>query len=90
MLRDFGRCEPWAPEKASTLEVINVVGRFRDCSAWVERSEFIVLEDAAASTDSQAATEKRGDFAKKFDQVERLAFVTNGMVRTQRVSLPRL
>ena len=75
--RSFGRCEPWAPERATALQIINVLGRFSRSSAWAQRTEFAVLEDDSAATTDQAATEKRSEFAKKFDQVERLAFMTN-------------
>ena len=75
--RTFGRCEPWAPERATLLDVINVIGRFEDSSSWSKRYEFAVIEDEAAATTDQAATAKRRDFADKFDQVERIAFVTN-------------
>ena len=73
----FGRCEPWAPERATLLEVINIVGRFEDSSEWAKRTEVAVLDDDKASTTAQAATAKRRDFAQKLDQVERLAFVKN-------------
>jgi len=75
--RSFGRCEPWSPDRATLLEVINVVGRFRDSSAWSDRTQFAVLDDASASTSDQAATAKRREFADKMSQVERLAFVEN-------------
>ena len=75
--RTFGRCEFWAAEKATTLQVVNVIGRFSDSGAWVERTDFATIEDASADTTAQAATEKRNAFAKKFDQVERVAFVSN-------------
>ena len=73
----FGRCEPWAPERATLLEVVNVVGRIEDSSAWAERTEVVVLEDDKVSTTEQAATAKRRNMAQKNDQVEKLAFVTN-------------
>ena len=75
--RRFGRCEPWAPEKATLLEVINVIGRFEDSAAWSTRETYAVVDDKASSTPEQAATESRGEFAKKFDQVERVAFIEN-------------
>lgn len=76
--RSFGRCEPWSPDRATLLEVINVVGRFRDSSAWSDRtSPFATVDDASASTADQAATAKRRAFADKMSQVERLAFVEN-------------
>ena len=75
--QSFGRCEPWAPERATLLEVVNVVGRFEDSSAWAERTEVVVLEDDKVSSTEQAATAKRRAMAQKNDQVEKLAFVTN-------------
>ena len=74
--RTFGRCEPWAPERATTLEVINIIGRFEESSQWSARTEF-ATPDASESTTAQAATEKRREFAQKYDQAERLAFNTN-------------
>ena len=75
--RCFGRCEPWAPEKATLLDVINVVGRFRDSKAWAERTEVAVLEDARVDSKDQAATATRRDYANRMGQAERLAFMTN-------------
>ena len=75
--RTFGRCEPWSPDTATLLEVINVVGRFQDSSLWSDRTQFAVLDDASSSTANQAATAKRREFADKMLQVERLAFVEN-------------
>ena len=75
--RSFGRCEFWSAEKASSLQVVNVIGRFRESSQWAERSSYAELEDESVSTTDQAKTAKRRDFAKKFDQVERVAFVEN-------------
>jgi len=75
--KTFGRCEPWAPETASLLDVINVLGRFEDSAAWSTRTTYAVVDDRASSTPEQAATESRGEFAKKFDQVERVAFLEN-------------
>ena len=73
----YGRCEPWAPEKATLLEVINVIGRFRDSAVWAERKEFAVVADAKETTADQAATADRADFAKRLNQVERVAFIQN-------------
>jgi len=75
--RTFGRCEFWAAEKATALQVVNVLGRFGDSAAWAERTDFATLEDDSADTTDQAATEKRNAFAKRFDQVERVAFMRN-------------
>ena len=76
--RTFGRCEPWAPERATLLEVVNVVGRFgADCSEWAERTEFAENVDEKDSTEAQAATAKRRAFADKNNQLERVAFRSN-------------
>lgn len=74
--RTFGRCEPWASERATARQIVGVVGRFTDSASWRDRSSFATV-DASADTPLQAETENRYAVAKKLGQVERVAFLQN-------------
>ena len=75
--RTFGRCEPWASERATARQIVGVVGRFADSASWRDRSSFATVDDASADTPLQAETENRYAVAKKLGQVERVAFLQN-------------
>jgi len=75
--RTFGRCEPWASERATARQIVGVVGRFTDSASWRDRSSFATVDDASADTPLQAETENRYAVAKKLGQVERVAFLQN-------------
>ena len=68
--RTFGRCEPWASERATARQIVGVVGRFTDSASWRDRSSFATVDDASADTPLQAETENRYAVAKKLGQVE--------------------
>jgi len=75
----YSRAEFWTDEKATLLDVLNVMGRWQSSSQWSERTEF-VSEDAfnyREETILQGLTEKRYRMAQKLNQVERAAFFIN-------------
>ena len=55
--RTFGRCEPWASERATARQIVGVVGRFTDSASWRDRSSFATVDDASADTPLQAETD---------------------------------
>ena len=66
--RTFGRCEPWASERATARQIVGVVGRFTDSASWRDRSSFATVDDASADTPLQAETENRYAVAKKLGE----------------------
>ena len=52
--RTFGRCEPWASERATARQIVGVVGRFTDSASWRDRSSFVTVDDASADTCGKA------------------------------------
>lgn len=75
--RKFRPAMFWQGEAVSTLEIINVLGRWEDASQWGTRTEF--AENVSEKDDSldQAKTRKRYDTAQRLGMVERVAFQMN-------------
>ena len=69
--RKFRPAMFWQGEAVSTLEIINVLGRWEDASQWGTRTEF--AENVSEKDDSldQAKTRKRYDTAQRLGMVER-------------------
>ena len=75
--RKFRPAMFWQGEAVSTLEIINVLGRWEDASQWGTRTEF--AENVSEKDDSldQAKTRKRYDTAQRLGMVEIVAFQMN-------------
>ena len=55
----FRRAEFWDAGSATTLDVVNVLGRWTSPDEWSERTEFAIVEKASEMTADQAATLSR-------------------------------
>ena len=77
MTRGWSASSAWQGEAVSTLEIINVLGRWEDASQWGTRTEF--AENVSEKDDSldQAKTRKRYDTAQRLGMVERVGFQMN-------------
>jgi len=70
------RAEFWTNESATVLEILNVVGRWRQHSDFVYRSEFTLAEMREESL-AQSATKNRYEMAQRMGCAERVALVQN-------------
>ena len=68
----FQRAEFWDKQKATKLEVINVLGRWESASEWVERTEFTEIQNVRSVTYAQSATRERYQMAQRLGQAERV------------------
>lgn len=75
--RSFRPAMFWQGEPVSTLEVVNVLGRWDDAAQWGTRTQF--AENVSERDDSadQAKTRKRYETAQRLGMVERVAFQMN-------------
>mmetsp|Transcript_16793 Transcript_16793/g.46734 ORF Transcript_16793/g.46734 Transcript_16793/m.46734 type:complete len:285 (-) Transcript_16793:150-1004(-) len=73
----FRRAEFWDKEKATKLEIINVLGRWDSAKEWAERTEFTQVLDVRKESYAQSATRGRYEMAQKNGLVERVALQQN-------------
>ena len=73
----FRRAEFWDAGSATTLDVVNVLGRWTSPDEWSERTEFAIVEKASEMTADQAATLSRYEMAQRLGYVERVALQMN-------------
>jgi hypothetical protein len=77
--RTYRRAVFWSKERATLLQVVNVLGRWESASEWGTRVEFVEDDDVnpRESTKLQAATRHRAEVAARLGSVERVAFHQN-------------
>jgi len=71
------RADFWVNETATLLEVVNILGRFDTCSEWIDRTEFLEVENKRVEDESQALTLGRHEMAKRLGCAERVALWQN-------------
>jgi len=77
--KGFSRAEFWTSEKATWLDVVNVMGRWESSEEWRVRTEFVEEGSFSAREETilQGLTEKRYAMAQRLGMVERTAFFLN-------------
>jgi len=77
--KGFSRAEFWTTEKATWLDIVNVMGRWESSEEWRVRSEFVEEGSFSARQETvlQGLTQKRYDMAQRLGMVERTAFFLN-------------
>lgn len=76
--KEFSRAEFWSDDKATLVDLANVMGRWTSGKQWQVRNKFASKDlDTRKEDPAQAGTQKRYEMAQRLNMVERVAMQQN-------------